>query len=59
MEKLDRIVKLKGLINEPGPDEMIINTEWGAFGSDGNLDFIRTSCDHDVDNNSINPGKQM
>ncbi|KAJ8928392.1 hypothetical protein NQ314_019057 [Rhamnusium bicolor] len=35
-----------------------INTEWGAFGDDGSLDFIRTEYDEDVDKNSINPGKQ-
>lgn len=39
--------------------ELLINTEWGAFGDDGALDFVRTEFDRDVDNNSINPGKQM
>ncbi|CAH2241732.1 jg16299 [Pararge aegeria aegeria] len=44
---------------EPGKSELLINTEWGAFGDDGTLDFIRTEFDRDVDNNSINPGKQI
>lgn len=38
---------------------VIINTEWGAFGDDGCLDFIRTSFDRTIDKNSRNPGKQL
>lgn len=38
---------------------MIINTEWGGFGDNGELDFIRTQWDKRVDENSINPGKQI
>ncbi|XP_023938418.1 hexokinase type 2 isoform X3 [Bicyclus anynana] len=44
---------------EPGKPELLINTEWGAFGDDGTLDFVRTEFDRDVDVNSINPGKQI
>lgn len=44
---------------EPGKPELLINTEWGAFGDDGALDFVRTEFDREVDNNSINRGKQM
>lgn len=44
---------------EPGKPELLINTEWGAFGDDGALDFVRTEFDRDVDQNSINPGKQI
>ncbi|XP_014362578.2 hexokinase type 2 isoform X3 [Papilio machaon] len=44
---------------EPGKSELLINTEWGAFGDDGTLDFVRTEFDRDVDVNSINPGKQI
>lgn len=43
----------------PGKPELLINTEWGAFGDDGALDFVRTEFDREVDNNSINKGKQM
>ncbi|XP_060801485.1 hexokinase type 2 isoform X3 [Amyelois transitella] len=39
--------------------DMLINTEWGAFGDDGALDFVRTEFDREVDSNSINPGKQI
>lgn len=40
-------------------DEVIINTEWGAFGDFGSLEFIRTAYDRDVDFHSINPGNQL
>lgn len=36
----------------------IVNTEWGAFGDNGALDFIRTKWDEIIDSNSINVGKQ-
>jgi hypothetical protein len=36
---------------------MIINTEWGAFGDKGELDFIRTKWDEAVDAGSLNPGQ--
>ena len=41
------------------PDQVIINTEWGAFGDNGCLDFLRTSWDHAVDNISLNTGKHL
>ncbi|KAM3964893.1 hexokinase A isoform 1-T1 [Aphomia sociella] len=42
-----------------GKPDMVINTEWGAFGDDGSLDFIRTEFDRDVDAHSINRGGQI
>ena len=42
-----------------GPKEMIVNTEWGAFGNQGELDFILTKWDKRVDALSVNPGKQI
>ena len=39
--------------------QVIINTEWGAFGSNGCLDFLRTDVDKDIDQSSLNPGKQL
>lgn len=42
-----------------GSGRVLINTEWGAFGDDGSLDFIRSEYDREVDENSINPGKQL
>jgi hexokinase len=38
---------------------VVINTEWGAFGDDGRLDIVRTEYDRDIDQHSINPGKQL
>lgn len=42
-----------------GKSHVLINTEWGAFGDNGALDFVRTEFDEDVDKHSINPGKQV
>jgi len=39
-------------------DQVVINTEWGAFGDNGIIDFIRTSVDKDIDNMSLNAGRQ-
>lgn len=38
---------------------MLINTEWGAFGEGGVLDFVTTEFDRAIDDNSINPSKQL
>ena len=38
---------------------MIINTEWGAFGENGELDFVLTKWDRRVDELSVNPGKHQ
>lgn len=38
---------------------MCVNTEWGGFGDDGAMDFIRTKYDKQLDENSINVGKQL
>ena len=37
---------------------MCVNMEWGAFGDNGCLDDIRTQYDVDVDELSLNAGKQ-
>ena len=39
-------------------NHIIINTEWGAFGDNGELDFVRTKWDEQIDEQSLNPGKQ-
>lgn len=38
---------------------MCVNTEWGGFGDDGATDFARTKYDRILDENTINPGKQL
>ncbi|KAG4072641.1 hypothetical protein HA402_004730 [Bradysia odoriphaga] len=55
MEKMENIENYEG----PEASHMIINTEWGALGDNGSLDFIRTSYDRVIDNQSINSGKQI
>lgn len=40
-------------------EHVLINTEWGAFGDNGALDIVRTQYDREIDENSINPGKQL
>lgn len=42
-----------------GSGHVIINTEFGAFGEDGCLDYIRTEFDKQVDAESLRPGAQM
>ena len=39
--------------------EVVINTEWGAFGNTGSLDVVRTIYDYELDRDSLNPGKQV
>ncbi|KAI6178373.1 hypothetical protein M3Y98_00493700 [Aphelenchoides besseyi] len=41
------------------PAEMCVNTEWGGFGDDGVLDFMRTKYDRALDEKTINVGKQL
>ena len=41
-----------------GQEHMVINTEWGAFGDNEELDFLKTKWDIAVDEMSVNPGKQ-
>lgn len=67
MEKLERIEACAHLANKPlpgqmaddEPKQMIINTEWGAFGDNRVLDFVRTKWDHELDEFSINRGNQI
>lgn len=45
---------------DPGIQKrVVINTEWGALGNTGSLDFIRTKYDHLVDGNSLNKSQQV
>lgn len=36
----------------------VVNTEWGAFGDNGILDFVRTTWDERIDRGSVNLGRQ-
>lgn len=57
LEKLDYVKTWNGDFNEP--KQVIINMEWGAFGDNGCLDFLRTDYDLEVDKTSLNKGKQV
>lgn len=39
--------------------QMCVNTEWGAFGDNGELEDFRLEYDRVVDESSINPGQQL
>ena len=57
LEKMGRIPKAsEKLKNDNCLHNMVVNTEWGAFGENGDLDFIRTPFDRMVDNFSLHPG---
>uniref|UniRef100_A0A8B9E2H2 hexokinase n=1 Tax=Anser cygnoides TaxID=8845 RepID=A0A8B9E2H2_ANSCY len=45
-------------IVEGNEGKMCINTEWGGFGDNGCIDNIRTKYDKQVDEGSLNAGKQ-
>ena len=49
------------LYNEDITDvnQVVVNTELGAFGDNNVLNFARTRWDHTVDQLSAEPGKQM
>ncbi|CAH8573963.1 unnamed protein product [Schistosoma bovis] len=49
-------VELMNGVKEP---EVVINTEWGAFGEKGELDCWRTQFDKTMDIDSLHPGKQL
>ncbi|XP_054709188.1 hexokinase-1-like [Uloborus diversus] len=50
-EKVERIHKWEG--KHEGITEVIIDIEWGAFGDNGILDFMKTEVDKIVDENSL------
>ncbi|XP_060737788.1 hexokinase-4 [Tachysurus vachellii] len=54
MEEMHSVELVEG---EEG--RMCVNTEWGAFGGNGELEDFRLEYDRVVDESSINPGKQL
>ncbi len=57
METLENVE----LFHEDFPDvnQVVVNTELGAFGDNNVLYFIRTHWDEEVDSYSLNKGKQL
>lgn len=56
---LEKTRNIKTLSSKEKSDNMVVNMEWGAFGSNGCLDFIRTVYDYEIDQCSLNPKKQI
>jgi len=58
MEEIENVELYEG--SKPANAKYVaINTEWGALGNTGSLDFIRTKFDLLVDQESKNTGKQI
>jgi len=57
MEETTRIAKWQG--DKDSMRQVVINTEWGAFGNNGCLDFIVSEYDKGVDQISKNPKQQI
>ncbi len=55
MEKIENVERYA----DKSKPYMVINTEWGNFGTDGGLNDIITDFDRLVDSNSLRPGKEM
>ena len=59
VEDIGNVELYQGEKGDQRPREVVINTEWGALGNTGSMDFIRTEYDLMVDRNSKNRGKQV
>ena len=57
MESLDAVPKFNG--DRKRYSQVIINTEWGAFGDDGKLDKWMTPYDRQLDDEVVNRGQQL
>ncbi|XP_022184109.1 hexokinase-1 [Nilaparvata lugens] len=51
LERADRVHHWES--KRHGEKEIVIDVEWGAFGDNGVLDFIKTDFDRQVDDNSL------
>ncbi|XP_055916578.1 hexokinase type 2-like [Eupeodes corollae] len=56
LERVENVDLYDGPLNK---SHVIINTEFGAFGESGMLDFVRSEYDRFVDQGSMNPGRQI
>jgi len=57
MEETTKIAKWRG--DKDSMRQVVINTEWGAFGNNGCLDFVVTEYDKGLDQISKNPKEQI
>lgn len=58
VEKVEEVDLLESQYKQSNK-QILINTEWGAFGDGGQLEFIRTEYDKIIDRNSLNAGTQL
>ncbi|KAK3096666.1 hypothetical protein FSP39_002233, partial [Pinctada imbricata] len=49
---VEKVEKYNKLETDIGSDKVVVNTEWGALGDNGCLDFIKTELDKELDLNS-------
>ncbi|GLH12980.1 Hexokinase type 2, partial [Gryllus bimaculatus] len=56
VERTERVKKFEG---DPSKPFVIINTESGAFGDGGQIDFMRTDWDRELDADTLNPGRNV
>ena len=56
MENLDAVPKFTG--DRSRYSQVMINTEWGAFGDNGKLDPFLTEFDRELDQLVVNTGQQ-
>jgi len=54
LENIDKIIRWESGSKE-GVHEVIIDPEWGAFGDNGCIDFIKSDWDRELDRNSLLP----
>ncbi|KAF5401166.1 Phosphotransferase [Paragonimus heterotremus] len=47
------------MLEENDAPQVVINTEWGAFGEGSEFEDLRTRFDKAVDSQSLHPGKQL
>lgn len=59
MESLERVLKWQKVEGDTSPDQVIINTEWGAFGDKSEINDLRTKYDLILDAQSLYPNKQV
>lgn len=51
VERADRVQHWE--TGRHGEEHVIINIEWGAFGDNGSLDFLKTEFDRSLDSRSL------
>jgi len=54
IEKAGNISRWEG--SKEGVEQAIMDPEWGAFGDNGSIDFIKTDWDRELDKSSLLPG---